>query len=101
MTPRSLRVWMFACALLSALAISARAGAKPPDLPVDPNDTIPLLTPPSLPEVDETPELAPVEPLLEPMPGWPFMTLESSPSFCGPGDFCAMPPGEPTTLTIY
>ena len=46
MTRRSLRVWMFIVALLPALAVSTHASAKPPDLPVNPNDTTPILTPP-------------------------------------------------------
>jgi hypothetical protein len=43
---RSLRVWMFALALLGALAASPGARAKPPDLPVEPNnEVLPLLAP--------------------------------------------------------
>jgi hypothetical protein len=43
---RSLRVWMFALAPLAVLALAAGAGAKPPDLPIEPNnDVVPWLAP--------------------------------------------------------
>jgi hypothetical protein len=43
---RSLRVWMFALAPLAVLALAAGAGAKPPDLPVEPNnDVVPWFAP--------------------------------------------------------
>ena len=58
---------MLKAALLPALTISARAVAKPPDLPVDPNDTIPILAPPPFDLSPPAAETAPPKP--EPMPG--------------------------------
>lgn len=102
MTPRSLRVWLFAFALLGALAVSARAGAKPPDLPVDPNDTIPLLAPsPDAVEPDDC--CAPAKPMPEPMPGWPTITISSGGRGYVSGIWTGTEtdPSESTTLTIY
>ena len=78
MTRRSLRVWMFAFALLASLAVAAAASAKPPDLPIDPNDTIPILTPPPFDSMPPGEEVTP--PMPEPLPGWPTITVDSAPN---------------------
>ena len=89
MTLRLLRMWMFAFPLVGALALAARAGAAPPDLPIDPHDTIPLLEPlfpmtEPEPEPEATPKPQPPRP--EPLPAWPTIkikTFHSCPFQCG------------------
>ena len=84
--------------MLAPLAVAAVATAKPPDLPINPNDTIPILP---MPPFDSMPPGVETQtPMPEPLPGWPTITIEPVPQ-CGSGPCLPQGQNGPTTLTVY